>query len=84
MTSDIRHRAARVKLFLMDVDGVAAHTYGAHPTSAYLIRPDGYVGLRTRTPDAEQVIVYLETMLAQRAHRPRSSTAPAAHAGSRP
>ena len=48
---------------LLDPDGGTHRRYGATAEALYLVRPDGYVGLRAQ-PAAEEVVVpYLERVL---------------------
>jgi hypothetical protein len=50
---------------LLDSAGGAHRAYRAAADAVYLIRPDGYIGLRTRTDAAERVLAYLENVLPQ-------------------
>jgi hypothetical protein len=44
---------------LFDPDGAAHHRYQADLPHLYLIRPDGYIGFRSRPADAAALATYL-------------------------
>ena len=46
----------------LDVDRSLHHRFGATAACLYLIRPDGYVGYRSQTADAEKLWAYLERL----------------------
>jgi hypothetical protein len=46
---------------LVDQERLVHRQYGASEGCLYLIRPDGYVGYRSRTPDAGALLKHLET-----------------------
>jgi 2-polyprenyl-6-methoxyphenol hydroxylase-like FAD-dependent oxidoreductase len=52
---------------LVDQERLAHRRYGASAGYLYLIRPDGYVGYRSRTPDAGTLLMHLETYFKERA-----------------
>jgi hypothetical protein len=67
---------------LLDPDGETHRRYGATAEALYLVRPDGYVGLRAQ-PASEQVLVrYLRRVLDRVAAHLRP--APTSPAGSAP
>lgn len=51
------------KSILLDVDGEAHRRYGAQQPCLYLIRPDGYIGYRSRSPAIESLKTYLVQVL---------------------
>ena len=66
---------------LLDPDGETHRRYGATAEALYLVRPDGYVGLRAQ-PASEQVLVrYLRRVLDRvAAHLRPAPTSPAGRA----
>ena len=50
---------------VVDARGDFARQYGPQRTSAYLIRPDGYVGYRAHTADPQRIQDYLRRVLTQ-------------------
>ena len=48
---------------LLDPDREAHETYGAKAEALYLIRPDGYVGLRGQPARGDRLLNYLRDLL---------------------
>jgi hypothetical protein len=44
---------------LLDTDGEAHRLYGTQGGGAYLVRPDGYIGHRTRRAEVDRLLRYL-------------------------
>ncbi len=63
---------------LLDPDGDTHRRYGATAEALYLVRPDGYVGLRAQPASGEVLVRYLGRVLDRvGADRPPASTSPA-------
>jgi 2-polyprenyl-6-methoxyphenol hydroxylase-like FAD-dependent oxidoreductase len=60
--------AAGHAAMLLDDDGSLHHAYGADDGALFVIRPDGYVGLRSRPPAAAPLRNFLRSYLVPAAH----------------
>jgi hypothetical protein len=63
------NRSAWLGPILSDPTGELHERYGAVAPTAYLIRPDGYVGFRSQPADGARLLEHLQTYLVPRAER---------------
>jgi hypothetical protein len=61
---------------LRDLDHSAHHSYGANSASLYLVRPDGYVGFRSRVASEAKLVDYVRRHFVVRSQM-SDSTSPA-------
>ena len=62
-TDEVPEELDRDGSVLLDGSGTLHELYGAGAESVYLIRPDGYVGLRGQPAAAEPLLEYLDRMI---------------------
>ena len=62
-TDEVPEELNRDGSVLLDGSGTLHELYGAGVESVYLIRPDGYVGLRGQPAAAEPLLEYLDRMI---------------------
>jgi 2-polyprenyl-6-methoxyphenol hydroxylase-like FAD-dependent oxidoreductase len=58
-----QHQRSKGAEVLLDPSGDAHRAYGADDEMLYLIRPDGYVGYRGRSPQKDKLLEYLKRIL---------------------
>jgi 2-polyprenyl-6-methoxyphenol hydroxylase-like FAD-dependent oxidoreductase len=56
---------------LLDPTGLLHHRYGAALPAAYLVRPDGHLGMVTRPASPDPILAYLPTLAGTAANPPR-------------